>query len=528
MKSLAATLIVSSLTWAAGAAQIVETFDSRASFTSGSAIWNQALGKIHPTMVVMNYKPGFTPLPFDVGDGAHGAFGPDSASMARFSAGGDVSGNIVRVDTDAYPVLKLTSFHLPLGWRIEPIGANPLVIYSLSDVVVEGDIWCQGRNGGNAVGAVAGAGGVGRCGGLVGGDGGAIGVGGSDGADAFATVLGGVGGDVAGAANAVSGGGGGGWSLVQPTPASDATGVGGLAGFSVTDPEFLNLYGGAGGGGGSGNATNAGAGGGAGGGLVIIHAVRDFNLGSSPTSATGFIYANGGNGGGSNANGGAGGGGGGGAVQVFVGGTINIYNNDAAGASQANNGAGGVNTVVDTGGTGGMGRSWWVSVGYNGIGYYTPAEEAPVVVGNVEFVGTAQTVETAVFDLANNFARMDSLVVSPASADFLVEAAGSSDGFASDDTGWTTNLGVLVRKRYVKLRLTVTASNVNTPDMADTLTLNYSPGARSDFAFKSAGCGRVEGDASGGSGSLLMLLLIGALAGMRVSAPARKFGRGAQ
>lgn len=506
MKAVAA-FIFCFVSAGAFAAEVRETFESRATFSTGTAIWNHALGKIHPSLLVVNYGPGGTSKAFDVGDGSHGAFGPDSASLARFSVNGDVSGNIVRLDTALYPVLKVTSFHLPLGWRLEPVGPNPLVIYSLSDVIVEGEIWCHGRDGDNGVGATPGQGGEGRCGGQAGGDGGALSTAGQDGADAHATVLGGVGGDFAGAANPVSGGGGGGWNTVQPTPASDVTATGGLAGQSANDPEFLNLLGGAGGGGGSGTAAVAGGGGGAGGGLVIIHAVRDFNIGTAPTSLTGFIYVNGGNGGDASAGGGAGGGGGGGGIQVLVGGTINIYNNDGSGASQGNNGTGGTNGT-DNGGTGGLGRSWWASVAYNGIGYYTPAEEATFAIGNVEFSNAAQTVETSVLDLANNFVRLNSLTVLPASTDFLLQIAGSSDNFVSDDSGWTTNLGVLSRKRYVKLRLTLTATNVNTPDMADTVTLDYSPGDREDFAFKAAGCGRVDGSGGGGMQIGLHLVLL--------------------
>lgn len=470
---------------------ISENFSTRSAFVSGTAIWNQALGVVHPTLQVMNYKPGFSPLAVDIGDGSHGSF--DISTYANFSVGGDISGNIIRLDLATYPILKVTTFHLAPTWRIEPVGDQPVIIYSMSDVTIEGEIHCEGQSGTNAVGTTPGVGGQGRCGGLEGGDGAPQFGNGTNGGDASGLVTGGSAGNDTDAAATVGGGGGGGWN--NTSPAGDGVNAfgpfGGFGGANDPDPEFTQLIGGAGGGGGGGNDNFAGAGGGGGGGVVIIHAARDFNIGTSPSSATGFIYANGGGGGSSNVAGGPGGGGAGGAVKVFVGRTINIYNTGAA--SQADGGVGGTNSLAVPTANGASGRSWFSSVNYVATtGFYTPSEEAPVTPGNVEFISTTQSVETASVDLLQSLAEVTALNVSPASADFLFEAAGSDDNFISDTTGWTTNLISLSHKRYLKMRISITTSDVNNPTMVDSVTLNYDSMARTNFKLEAAGCGRVQ------------------------------------
>jgi hypothetical protein len=446
---------------------------------------------------------------FSVGDGSHGAFNP--STYAQFSVNGDVSGNKIRLDLSRFPILKVTSFYLALGWILEPVGNAPLAIYSLTDVRIEGEIWCHGDNGTDAVGATPGTGGSSRCGGKNGGNGGAVGQAGSDGTDVHALVTAGKGGNFTGAA-AVGGGGGGSWNTTSPAAnGPNSAGAGGQAGASNTDPEFLITGGGAGGGGGSGTATEAGAGGGAGGGVVLIYAVGDVSLGSTPTSTTGFIYANGGKGGDSNVAGGPGGGGAGGSVKIFSGGTVHIYNTDGVGASQANQGAGGVNAVPAGGAVGGPGRSWVASVGYNGIGTYSPSEEGPVVpnTNTVEFSNTAQSVITKSFDLNSTLATIDSVAITPSSADFQVQLSGSVDDFASDDTGWTSDYSLVANKRFVKMKVIITTSTPAAPTMIDQVVVSYTAGQKKDFDFKSSGCGQIEtGTPPPGSMMILVLLLI--------------------
>lgn len=501
-------------------AELSETFSTRNSFVTGDAVWNQALGKIHPSLQVMNYGTG-TGKAFDVGDGSHGDF--DVATYANFSVGGDVSGNIIRLDLATYPILKVTKFHLAPGWRIEPVGDQPVVIYSLTTVSIEGEIHCEGEDGTNSTGVTAGVGGQGRCGGADGGNGGAAGANGANGADINGSVTGGGGGHFTGGA-AVGGGGGGGWNTTS-APGNAVGGSvanGGMGGTPAFEPEFVNQLGGAGGGGGSGTPAVPGAGGGGGGGVVIIHAVGDVDIGTSPASVTGFIFANGGKGGTSSTTGGPGGGGGGGGVKVFTGGSLNIWNTDAAGASQAEAGAGGTNSLAVAAANGGTGRSWMTSVTFTLVGYYTPAEQAPLQVGNVEFSNAFQTVETAAVDLMATKVSIDSLVTSPVSGDFTFKAAGSDDNFATDDTGWTSNTSLLANKRYVKFQLTIHTSNVNSPTMIDSATLTYTALQREDFKLEAAGCGHVS---RGGGGAWPLAGVFVILFALRIGSRVRTFRR---
>jgi hypothetical protein len=501
-----AALLIFFISMSVSAAELSEDFSSLSDFVSGTAIWNQALGKVHPTLQVVNYDDGTTgnpvpptPIAVDVGDGSHGVF--DVSTYSRFSVGGDVSGNKIRFDTSAYPILKVTSFHLAPGWVLEPVGSNPLIIYSLSTISIEGEIWCQGNIGGTPLGSIPGAGGRGRCGGGDGGDGGS-GATGNDGITPNASIGSGKGGTSAG----MSGGGGGAWSTAFPATAGSN---GGVAGTSTSDPTFTNNYGGAGGGGGSGNGGDAGAGGGGGGGTVILHAVGDISIGTAPSSSTGFIYVHGGDGGTTTGTGGAGGGGGAGGIQVFSGATIHIYNSDIVHPTgNAERGTGGTSTSSN-GGLGAAGRNWFSSVTYNSAGgYYSPGEESPLRPGAIEYNAATQFVVTRSFDVQSSFPEYAPITTTPASADFAIEVAGSNDDFASDDTGFTTNFSLLKNKRYVKFRASITTSNVNTPDMLDTVTITYTPNQRENFEMKAVGCGRVGGSSSRGPITLLPLFAV--------------------
>ena len=116
------------------AATVSADFTSRANYDASApvadrAVWNQALGQLHPSLRLVNYKTGYVDadsLAIDVGDGSDGAFTPDT--YARFSA--DLSGNVIRLDTDAHPELRVTTFVLAPGWRLRPVGSRPLVVPS--------------------------------------------------------------------------------------------------------------------------------------------------------------------------------------------------------------------------------------------------------------------------------------------------------------------------------------------------------------------------------------------------------------
>jgi hypothetical protein len=452
-------------------------------------VWNQVLGVVHPTLQVTQFMAGFTPLDISVGDGSDGPF--DHTTYAQFSAGGDISGNIIRLDTSAHPILQVTQFTLDAGWTLQPTGGNPLVIESLSTVTVLGTIDCQGGNGTAAAGGTNGTGGVGRCGGKNGGDGGPANLPGTNGSDAGAAVTGGIGGNLA---PVVGGGGGGSWSAASPpTNGANSSASGGQAGTFFSDPQFLTVAGGAGGGGGSGDAAAAGGGGGAGGGVVLIRAVGDVDIGATAGPPyVGYILVGGGNGGNAGGTGGPGGGGGGGSVQIFTAGALNLINADPAGASQAPGGGGGTNAAA-AGGTGGLGRSWVSTSTFftGGTGTYSPIEEFPVNTGQTEFSPSTQFVITRSFDTGGNFAQVSGVSFSPSSSDFAYQLDGSDDGFVSDDTGWTSNPAVVSNKRYLRMKFEITTSNVNSPTMLDTATLTFAQGSPGSFQFQSAGCGRI-------------------------------------
>lgn len=482
------------------AATVSEDFSTRNQRASGTAVWNQALGTVHPTLRVTNYTAGSPPpVLMNVGDGSDGAF--VESRYAEFSKNGDISGNKIRLDLSSPRELNVTEFYLAEGWVLEPEGDNPLVIRSLSTVKILGEIWCHGGSGSASSGAFGGAGGQGRCGGADGGKGGDAGGDGDDGGDSTAPVTGGRGGNFTGGAS-VGGGGGGSWNTTSLAGNgqnfSGTPGDPGERGTSSSDPEFDTLAGGAGGGGGGAGTAGAGGGGGAGGGLVIIQSVGDFELGSSTNANIGYIFANGGNGADSAGNGGPGAGGGGGSVQVFSGGTIRIYNtNTGLAASQA---VGGQNPAPTVGAAGGTGRSWFSSVAYSSAGFYDPSEQAPVVPGNnVVYSTAAETAISKAYDLRGTLADVLSISTSPTSADFAIEWAGSSDNFVSDDTGFTNSLAALQGKRYVKFKFTVTNSVPTAPTSLTAIDISYAPGSREDFAFKAAaGCGRVEETKNGG------------------------------
>lgn len=489
------------------AATVSEDFTTRANYAPqvavpDRAVWNQALGVLHPSLRLVNYKTGYVAadaLAIDVGDGADGPFRPDT--YAGFSVGGDLSGNVIRLDTDAHPELHVTTFVLESGWTLRPVGSRPLVVRSLDSILVRGTIDCAGGSGG-AGGVSAGVGGVARCGGHAGGTGGGVAIAGADGAGPSSLVTAGRGGPYSG--SAAGGGGGGAWNA--SLPAADGVGNASSAGLSYDDALFEHVDGGAGGGGGSGSATDAGGGGGAGGGVVRLFAAGDLELGTAPASVDGFIFVNGGAGGGGVV--GGGGGGGGGSVQAFVGGAIEIYNTDPDAAAQATPGAGGLNGGTTVGGVGSVGRTWFSSVRYNqvGTGYYTPSEQPPVISGNnVEFSTSRQMVVTRVFDLGGSRPRLDGLALDPSSAEFGVEYAGSDDAFVGDDTGWA--ILPPAGKRYVRLRLSVTSADPSSPARLEGFSFAYDPGRREDFDFRAAGCGRVARGSTPGAFLLLLVFL---------------------
>ena len=218
---------------------------------------------------------------------------------------------------------------------------------------------------------------------------------------------------------------------------------------------------------------------------MLLSAVRDISVGN-----LGEIDANGGNGGSSNVQGGPGGGGAGGSVRAFAGGEIQLLNTSVAGASHANIGSGGTNALAVASANGGSGRSWFAAVTYDLVGFYTPSEEGVFAPGDVTFTSQTQELITTSYDFRSTNWSFQSLT--PINGDLVVEVAGSSDDFESDNTGWVTDPQQIAGKRYVKLKIQLTNSLGNQPFFLDQLVFAYSPSNLSDFEFEAVGCGRVE------------------------------------
>ncbi|MEO0335344.1 MAG: hypothetical protein AAF202_03065, partial [Pseudomonadota bacterium] len=150
------------------ALEVSEDFESYDDDVETTLIWRYDVGELVPPVQIMDYESsvGVTlSVNFDVGTGEDGAF--NSETYANFSENGDVSGNVITINTEDYPVLKFTAFHLESGWTLRPTGENPLVIYALGNVTIEGAIDCSGEDGEDMVvdGTAQAAGGEGVCGG---------------------------------------------------------------------------------------------------------------------------------------------------------------------------------------------------------------------------------------------------------------------------------------------------------------------------------------------------------------------------
>src|SRR5471030_403589 len=96
----------------ASALQLVENFTSATykDSTNTTAVWNLALGQVHPPLVVdLSSSPNAVDnedLAIDVGDGSDGSF--DVTTYTKFSVGGVTPGNVITIDTAAHPYLQLT------------------------------------------------------------------------------------------------------------------------------------------------------------------------------------------------------------------------------------------------------------------------------------------------------------------------------------------------------------------------------------------------------------------------------------
>ncbi len=500
-----ASFIVSNL---AQAAQVSEDFSLLLNKDSGTLEWNISLQALHPPLKINNYvTAGNVTLSknFDIGSGEHGVF--DSTTYSHFSKDGDISGNIIRLDTSMYSQLQVTGFYLDSGWTLQPEGDNALVIYSQGDVIIDGSIDCSGEDGESFQNLDTKAlGGTGRCGGGAGGAGSyvvsAITVEAESGEFLGVTVVPGKPspGRAASSSGTGSGGGGGG-SYTANTAASVAEagtaqmpGTGGVSGDVEPDHSFLFLGGGAGGGGGDhrGASNLSGGGGGAGGGGVIIHAFGDIKI-----SPSGGIYANGGNGGGNaTQNSGAGGGGGGGSIQLFALGDVYI-----SGPVRAYGGVGGSNIFGVNGGRGGAGRTW--ASGKSGYSIALPpyalnAEKPDTLLAHVgysRFQAGTFTLSSQPIDFMSTRPSVTGVTLtsslSSGASSFLDISSGESNDFVP--VSWVeVNSLTEPQGRYIRFRASLTNVDESNGSYLQGIQIHYSPYFQQKFDFdQGGGCGMV-------------------------------------
>ena len=505
---------------------IVESFSNTDQKDSATAVWNQSLGIVHPGLQISNYQVmGFPIVPlsnFSVGDGSDGPF-----NVSTYANFGTVSGTEIIINALTRPSINVTSFQLDAGYTLTAIN-GPLVIYSLSTVSVSGTINCDGQTGQQSTSNLGGAGGLGRCGGRVGGSGGDLSASGNPGLPIGPGVSGGQGGTYAGVSAGSGGGGGAAYSDNDGASGQNSTsninlgGIGGI-GSGNANHEFTILDGSPGGGGGSGSSTAGGGGGGGGGGTVIIHAVGNISI-----NAGGLISARGGSGGGSLAtgpeSGGGGGGGGGGSVKIFTAGNLELNSGtsvDVAG------GTGGIpaSLTAGIGGVGSFGRTWLNYTTFSGAG----TESHPSLLqslGAIEYNTVAQQVISKAYDVSSTTVIYNSISTDITSADLSLEVAGSTDNFASSDTGWlpSAQISNLNNHRYIKFKINLTNSAPTSPTVVSAVNINYNPNlptpppaptpnpstsnlTQETFKF-SGGCGAIKTESSEWLQILLMTLMM--------------------
>lgn len=479
------------------------SFNDNFTAGTGDLIFNKANQTLHGPIEIRDYQAVAGPVSsYDVsiGDGSHGSF--DSSTYSNFSENGDVSGNIIRLNTDTYPILKVTKFELDSGWTLEPIGSKPLIIYSQSTVVVNGTIQCSGRKGNSADAdeTIQVSGVEGRCGGAASGaggyDSGGTLVDADNGTSGGTNLVAGGGADSTGVSAAKGGGGGGAYAIVQAPQNSTAGvnpdgGAGGSAGTSFRDDAFSFVFGGSGGGGGAGFRTGtvtqnaSGASGGSGGGLVIIHA-----YGNVSVSNTGTILANGGDGGDVAAGlyAGAGGGGGGGGVKIFSAGDVVLD-----GAVRALEGAAGNSPNGGNGGKGGRGRTWISdSSGRSGGSVFEDPDTLLTGIGTIEGKQGSFSLETGSYDLKNSLPSIDS-------ENFTTELSGGTFSLTyssslNEDGGSTfisrSSLNDLNSFRYWKFKVSLNQDASGGLSSTSIIDITYTPKSASEFDFEGA-CGLV-------------------------------------
>ncbi len=492
MKQLFLLLAFRALT--AHADTITEDFSTLTHFSSTStAVWNLAERRGHLPYIVDDSASALNVnTPLDLGTGKDGDFSPNT--YATFDK--NASASLVTLDTSR--TYEFTTFAIPTGVTLKGSGAAVLRIRVQGTVEVNGTIDLSGSAGADIEADTS----QNPAGGSSGPGGGAGGRGGSTGSgnDGIAADVGNTGSGKGASPDKGDGGGGGGAGYVAAGQAGTG-GAPGAGGAIYGDASLASFLGGSGGGGGASSANSSGAGGGGGGGALYLEAG-----GTAFISATGAIAANGGNGGGTASavlRGGGGGGGSGGALAFFVGGLLTIDGNvSAIGGNAGPVGVGG-------GGAGGLGRAGRTRVvnsmasNWAGAGPFNPVPQVPDT-GVVVFNNSGNFVlESASYDTLNSSPTYTSAVAAgtfPAGTTATLSLAGSSDGFASDDSGYvaSTALETLEGKRYFKFRITLASTNPAASPDVRSVAVTFTPHEQGKFAFGFAGCARVSRVSRGG------------------------------
>ncbi len=305
--------------------------------SQSTGFWNSGSSRIQAPLS----PGGVAGAEINFGDGSDGVFN-DGPLQTGISNGG---ANTFYIDTDVKSVYQFTSFTTSAPVYLILQGAQPLVIRSLGNISIAGNVLGNGFAGAantSSAGNVGGSGSVGASSGGKGGTGvGGVAVVGNPTSGNFRG--GGIGANTAAAGSAQGGGGGCTGLGVDANDATSGTNGGANRGACATTRNaiadlFESVFQGGAGGGGGGGYTGApsfnGSGGGGGGGAIHVTA-----LGS--VSITGTIQLTGGNGGAlSSGNGvecgGGGGGGSGGSFWVQTASTVS-----GAGAIFINHGFGG-------------------------------------------------------------------------------------------------------------------------------------------------------------------------------------------
>lgn len=509
----------------ADARTVTEGFTSRQHIDSdGGAVWNIALGELHPPLLVAGWDDGggASSTSFSVGTGQHGAF--IESRYAIFDRDGVVSGGVIEIDTNTYQDLQFTSFHLASGYALRPVGSYPLVIRSLSSVVIDGIVDCSGADGTSAVSNIVSSllGGTGRCGGGSGGasvpSGVAPGVS-HQGVAGGASVTGGSGGPLGVPTGGQGGGGGGSYIKAyaavgdkpDPTDGDDSLGgTGGAVGVIFRDDSFSVDADGAGSGGGGGSAFDdagdvashsSGGSGGGGGGNIRIYAVQDITV-----TVTGAVRADGGDGGSvaGGLKGGGGGGGGGGSVLMFAGRDIVLDGPVTAAA-----GAGGTSAGGD-GGRGAWGRTWIVEKdGFaGGAVVEDPDSDLNLPGGVVYETGVNYTVTSIAVDVGNTKPNITSLPMTIAdlggsTLTYNLAFSSSSDLSTLSNFQLSSNFIGVEAQRFARFQIQFDNTDAVTPIRIQDLSFIYDGFEQTEFNF-TTGCGSI-GSASRPSGATSLL-----------------------